>query len=63
MVSKQASNFIKSLSLCALLAFTPYPAKAGPDDTANYLMNTPVNLMDLGIFRLTLLIRNQFDTA
>ncbi|MFG6584800.1 hypothetical protein, partial [Sulfitobacter sp. 1A12779] len=54
---------MKRLSLCAFLAFGSSSAFAGPDDTTNYLMNTPVNLMDLGVFRLTLLIRDKLGSG
>ncbi|UWR37662.1 hypothetical protein [Sulfitobacter sp. W074] len=63
MISKRAPKFMKRLSLCAFLAFGSSSAFAGPDDTTNYLMNTPVNLMDLGVFRLTLLIRDKLGSG
>lgn len=50
---------MKVFAMIAVLSLHIGPAFAGPDASAQYLTNTPVTMMDLGILRLNLALRSQ----
>lgn len=48
------------LTACLLLSVVQH-ARAAPDATATYLMNTPASLMDFGVFKMERELRDYFS--